>query len=324
MLTPAKEGMPIMIDRALRMRREEQARQVVLAWAVLNMSLAGMIYTEMWVPSSNVHSVVSQHNVHDTFLPTISQLVKSPFFCCQTKPQLSAASMITVHWLSLSNLYYSWVWETLQSLDSNEHSWHEKRIVLLPQPTSLYFLRTIYQSTLMLLTVTLMCLFFFNISLRSGKLLSRIYNINYWPIWYIGETLHHTTYIYLQLSVSVESYRTWQDNKSHKVTLQCMFAFILSYRTLVFSSLSSFTEMVLASLFSLNALFDFWKYFKYTMAPSTIAVSPEQHRLLGLTKTGEPYAAVNGCQPVSRHLFVFFFFALVLPTEPVFSLLFVF
>uniref|UniRef100_A0A672Z3C5 Transmembrane protein 209 n=1 Tax=Sphaeramia orbicularis TaxID=375764 RepID=A0A672Z3C5_9TELE len=110
MLTPPKEGMPSIIDRALRMRREEQARQVVLAWAVLNMSLAGMIYTEM-----------------------------------------------------------------------------------------------------------------------SGKLLSRYYNITYWPIWYI--------------------------------------------------------ELVLASLFSLNALFDFWKYFKYTMAPSTIAVSPEQHRLLGLRKT---------------------------------------
>ncbi|XP_013764211.1 transmembrane protein 209 [Pundamilia nyererei] len=110
MFTPPKEGMPSMIDRALRMRREEQARQVVLAWAVLNVSLAGMIYTEM-----------------------------------------------------------------------------------------------------------------------SGKLLSRYYNITYWPIWYI--------------------------------------------------------ELVLASLFSLNALFDFWKYFKYTMAPSTIAVSPEQHHLLGLRNT---------------------------------------
>uniref|UniRef100_A0A665WKA2 Transmembrane protein 209 n=1 Tax=Echeneis naucrates TaxID=173247 RepID=A0A665WKA2_ECHNA len=110
MLTPPKEGMPSVIDAALRMRREEQARQVVLAWAVLNVSLAGMIYTEM-----------------------------------------------------------------------------------------------------------------------SGKLLSRYYNITYWPIWYI--------------------------------------------------------ELVLASLFSLNALFDFWKYFKYTMAPSTIAVSPQQHRLLGLRNT---------------------------------------
>lgn len=45
--TPSREGMPSMIDKALRMRREEQARQVVLAWAVLNVSLAGMIYTEM-------------------------------------------------------------------------------------------------------------------------------------------------------------------------------------------------------------------------------------------------------------------------------------
>lgn len=47
MFTPPKEGMPSMIDRALRMRREEQARQIILAWAVLNVSLAGMIYTEM-------------------------------------------------------------------------------------------------------------------------------------------------------------------------------------------------------------------------------------------------------------------------------------
>lgn len=47
MLTPPKEGTPSMIDRALKMRREEQARQIILAWAVLNVSLAGMIYTEM-------------------------------------------------------------------------------------------------------------------------------------------------------------------------------------------------------------------------------------------------------------------------------------
>ncbi|KAM9704722.1 transmembrane protein 209 [Menidia menidia] len=110
MLTPPREGTPCLIDRALKMRREEQARQVVLAWAVLNVSLAGMIYTEM-----------------------------------------------------------------------------------------------------------------------SGKLLCRYYNITYWPIWYI--------------------------------------------------------ELAFASLFSLNALFDFWKYFKYTMAPSTITVTPEQHRLLGLRNT---------------------------------------
>uniref|UniRef100_A0A4W4DVG9 Transmembrane protein 209 n=1 Tax=Electrophorus electricus TaxID=8005 RepID=A0A4W4DVG9_ELEEL len=100
-----------MVIFTMRMRREEQERQVVLAWAVLNVSLAGMIYTEM-----------------------------------------------------------------------------------------------------------------------SGKLLSRYYNITYWPIWYI--------------------------------------------------------ELALASLFSLNAVFDFWKYFKYTMAPSTIAITPEQHRLLGLRNSG--------------------------------------
>lgn len=109
--TPPRHGAHSLVDRALRMRREEQARQVVLAWALLNGSLAGMIYTEM-----------------------------------------------------------------------------------------------------------------------SGQLLSRYYNITYWPIWYI--------------------------------------------------------ELAFASLFSLNALFDFWKYFKYTMVPSTIAVSPQQHRLLGLSNSG--------------------------------------
>uniref|UniRef100_A0A8C7F8T1 Transmembrane protein 209 n=1 Tax=Oncorhynchus kisutch TaxID=8019 RepID=A0A8C7F8T1_ONCKI len=109
-------GMSTLIDRTMRMRREEQARQVVLAWAVLNVSLAGMIYTEM-----------------------------------------------------------------------------------------------------------------------SGKLLNLYFNISYWPIWYI--------------------------------------------------------ELAFASVFSLNALFDFWKYFKYTMAPSTIAVTPEQHRLLGLRNSGESLAA---------------------------------
>lgn len=62
--------------------------------------------------------------------------------------------------------------------------------------------------------------------------------------------------------------------------------------TVFYLVFSSFTELVLASLFSLNALFDFWKYFKYTMAPSTIAVSPEQHHLLGLRNTSE--AQING------------------------------
>ncbi|KAF7693998.1 transmembrane protein 209 [Silurus meridionalis] len=110
-MTPQREGTTSLIDKTMKMRREEQERQVLLAWAVLNVSLAGMIYTEM-----------------------------------------------------------------------------------------------------------------------SGKLLSRYYNITYWPIWYI--------------------------------------------------------ELALASLFSLNAIFDFWKYFKYTMAPSSVALSPEQHRLLGLHNSG--------------------------------------
>ncbi|MCJ8743326.1 hypothetical protein PDJAM_G00092580 [Pangasius djambal] len=110
-MTPQREGTTGLIDKTMKMRREEQERQVLLAWAVLNVSLAGMIYTEM-----------------------------------------------------------------------------------------------------------------------SGKLLSRYYNITYWPIWYI--------------------------------------------------------ELALASLFSLNAIFDFWKYFKFTMAPSTVALSPEQHRLLGLRSSG--------------------------------------
>uniref|UniRef100_A0A8C0EVK9 Transmembrane protein 209 n=1 Tax=Bubo bubo TaxID=30461 RepID=A0A8C0EVK9_BUBBB len=60
----------------------------------------------------------------------------------------------------------------------------------------------------------------------SGKLISSYYNISYWPLWYI--------------------------------------------------------ELALAPLFSLNALFDFWVYFKYTVAPTSLVMSPRQQPLLGL------------------------------------------
>ncbi|KAM9650496.1 transmembrane protein 209 isoform 4-T5 [Trichechus inunguis] len=96
-----------LIDRTIKMRKETEARKVVLAWGLLNVSMAGMIYTEM-----------------------------------------------------------------------------------------------------------------------TGKLISSYYNVTYWPLWYI--------------------------------------------------------ELALASLFSLNALFDFWRYFKYTVAPASLVVSPGQQTLLGL------------------------------------------
>lgn len=57
----------------------------------------------------------------------------------------------------------------------------------------------------------------------------------------------------------------------------------------VFCPLCSFTELVLACLFSLNALCDFWKYFKYTMSPATIALTPNQHRLVGLRNTSKAF-----------------------------------
>ncbi|NXH22866.1 TM209 protein, partial [Bucco capensis] len=46
-----------------------------------------------------------------------------------------------------------------------------------------------------------------------------------------------------------------------------------------------YIELVFAVLFSLNALFDFWMYFKYTLAPTSLAVSPGQQTLLGLQNT---------------------------------------
>uniref|UniRef100_A0A8D0G3I9 Transmembrane protein 209 n=1 Tax=Sphenodon punctatus TaxID=8508 RepID=A0A8D0G3I9_SPHPU len=98
---------PSLIDRTIKMRKETEARKVILAWGLLNVSVAGMIYTEM-----------------------------------------------------------------------------------------------------------------------TGKLISSYYNITYWPLWYI--------------------------------------------------------ELALASLFSLNALFDFWRYFKYTVAPTSLVMSPGQQTLLGL------------------------------------------
>uniref|UniRef100_A0A667GEQ3 Transmembrane protein 209 n=1 Tax=Lynx canadensis TaxID=61383 RepID=A0A667GEQ3_LYNCA len=47
-----------------------------------------------------------------------------------------------------------------------------------------------------------------------------------------------------------------------------------------------YIELALASLFSLNALFDFWRYFKYTVAPTSLVVSPGQQTLLGLKTAG--------------------------------------
>ncbi|NXX44707.1 TM209 protein, partial [Tricholaema leucomelas] len=96
-----------LIDRTIKMRKETEARKVILAWALLNVSIAGMIYTEM-----------------------------------------------------------------------------------------------------------------------TGKLLGSYYNITYWLVWYI--------------------------------------------------------ELALAVVFSLNALFDFWMYFKYTVAPTSLVMSPGQQTLLGL------------------------------------------
>ncbi|XP_049570456.1 transmembrane protein 209 isoform X2 [Orcinus orca] len=96
-----------LIDRTIKMRKETEARKVVLAWGLLNVSMAGMIYTEM-----------------------------------------------------------------------------------------------------------------------TGRMCSLYYNVRYWPLWYI--------------------------------------------------------ELALGFLFSLNALFDFWRYFKYTVAPTSLVVSPGQQTLLGL------------------------------------------
>ncbi|XP_072255165.1 transmembrane protein 209 [Pyxicephalus adspersus] len=44
-------------------------------------------------------------------------------------------------------------------------------------------------------------------------------------------------------------------------------------------------ELALALLFSANALFEFWRYFKYTVTSSCIALSPSQQKLLGIPKS---------------------------------------
>ncbi|XP_069485711.1 transmembrane protein 209 isoform X3 [Ambystoma mexicanum] len=72
----------------------------------------------------------------------------------------------------------------------------------------------------------------------SGKMISSYYNITYWPLWYI--------------------------------------------------------ELSLASLFSLNALFDFWRYFKYTVTPTSLILSPSQQTLLGLP---DAFSAVSASPP---------------------------
>ncbi|XP_067861301.1 transmembrane protein 209-like [Heptranchias perlo] len=60
----------------------------------------------------------------------------------------------------------------------------------------------------------------------TGKLLSKFYNISYWPLWYI--------------------------------------------------------ELGLVTLFCLNALFDFWRYFRSAVVPASLVMSPQQQTLLGM------------------------------------------
>jgi len=46
---PEQSAATSLIDRTIKMRKETEARKVVLAWGLLNVSVAGMIYTEMYV-----------------------------------------------------------------------------------------------------------------------------------------------------------------------------------------------------------------------------------------------------------------------------------
>uniref|UniRef100_A0A8C5TY37 Transmembrane protein 209 n=1 Tax=Malurus cyaneus samueli TaxID=2593467 RepID=A0A8C5TY37_9PASS len=47
-----------------------------------------------------------------------------------------------------------------------------------------------------------------------------------------------------------------------------------------------YIEFALAALFSLNALFDFWRYFTYTAAPASLVTSPSQQVVGWLRKAG--------------------------------------
>ncbi|XP_063782816.1 transmembrane protein 209 isoform X2 [Pseudophryne corroboree] len=53
-----------------------------------------------------------------------------------------------------------------------------------------------------------------------------------------------------------------------------------------------YIELALASLFSLNALFDFWRYFKSTMTSPSHMLSPSQQKLLGV-----PYSSLQSTPP---------------------------
>ncbi|KAM4746995.1 transmembrane protein 209 [Rhinophrynus dorsalis] len=70
----------------------------------------------------------------------------------------------------------------------------------------------------------------------SGKMISTYYNISFWPLWYI--------------------------------------------------------EFAFAVLFSLNALFDFWQYFKYAVSSSNLPLNSSQQKLLGV-----PYSPVPSSPP---------------------------
>lgn len=64
-----------------------------------------------------------------------------------------------------------------------------------------------------------------------------------------------------------------------------------------------YIELALALLFSLNALVDFWRYFKYTMTSPNLTLSPSQQRLLGVQNAYVQYTPpkdiVKSVSPVS-------------------------
>lgn len=47
MMTSEQSSETSLIDKTFQMRKEVEARKVILAWGLLNVSVAGMIYTEM-------------------------------------------------------------------------------------------------------------------------------------------------------------------------------------------------------------------------------------------------------------------------------------
>lgn len=237
-MTPEQSPTTSLIDRTIKMRKETEARKVVLAWGLLNVSFAGMIYTEMYVLLLHL---IQTNKALQCFIGYSSKM--ATFFSFQ---DWKTHKHVLQHNI-LATLVYRWVVAAFNFLSSF---------------------------------------------------------LNCGCAWCFTIICFRWVDSKLQYQIQLNGERERGKSKRERKVMSCYLFFLLDPHDMIETSVF-ILELAFASLFSLNALFDFWRYFKYTVAPTSLVMSPGQQTLLGLQNTGGCYKYL--WQP----FFGFFWFCLL-------------